>query len=113
MVLDRSPANATPGERFMAVQLWVRDGALARLPGRLLVLLSGLGLPTLFITVVLLGVGKRGARRQGRMRAAQLAADVWRQRMDHGMPGWRSGGWCRGRAERRGLRSYQAPTPIS
>lgn len=59
---DRTPAKLSNGERFMGVQLWVHNGAVAGMPGRLLTLLCGLSLPALFVTGMLLWLRKRRVR---------------------------------------------------
>jgi uncharacterized iron-regulated membrane protein len=63
IVDDHSPASMSFGERFMTAQLWVHNGALLGWPGRIAVCLSGLVLPAIFGTGVLLWLRKRRARR--------------------------------------------------
>lgn len=63
VVEERSPAAMSAGDRFMAAQLWLHNGSLMGWPGRILVFLSGLALPVLFATGVLLWLRKRRVRR--------------------------------------------------
>ncbi|MBX6747052.1 MAG: PepSY domain-containing protein, partial [Acetobacteraceae bacterium] len=47
---DRSPRSRSTAEEALALQRWLHGGAPLGMPGRLLVFLSGLTMPLLFVT---------------------------------------------------------------
>ena len=63
---ERGPRTRSPGEEALAMQRWLHGGALLGWPGRILVFLSGIAMPALFIT----GLAAWLLRRRNRRRIA-------------------------------------------
>lgn len=61
---DRSPRSRAAAEEALALQRWLHGGALLGLPGRLLVFLSGLAMPLLFVTGLAAWLIRRRNRRR-------------------------------------------------
>lgn len=69
---DRSPRSRGAAEEALTLQRWLHGGALLGMPGRLLVFLSGLAMPLLFVT----GLSAWLIRRRNRRRLAVPARDM-------------------------------------
>lgn len=66
---ERGPRTRSLGEEALAMQRWLHGGALLGWPGRLLVFLSGIAMPVLFVT----GLAAWLIRRRNRRRIAGAA----------------------------------------
>ncbi|MBL6077190.1 PepSY domain-containing protein [Belnapia sp. T18] len=65
---ERGPRTRSLGEEVLAMQRWLHGGALLGWPGRILVFLSGIAMPVLFVT----GLAAWLLRRRNRRRIAVL-----------------------------------------
>ncbi len=71
---ERGPRTRTAGEEALAMQRWLHGGALLGWTGRLLVFLSGLAMPVLFVTGLAAWLLRRRNRRRLKARSKEQPA---------------------------------------
>ncbi|MBR0657278.1 PepSY-associated TM helix domain-containing protein [Plastoroseomonas arctica] len=74
VLAERSPRTRSAGEEALAMQRWLHGGALLGWTGRILVFLSGLALPVLFVTGLLAWLARRRSR--ARIAVQRMAAQA-------------------------------------
>ncbi|PTQ12855.1 hypothetical protein CLG96_01525 [Sphingomonas oleivorans] len=70
------PLKAPLSNRILDAAYSIHNGEVAHLAGRLLVMLAGLALPTLYITGIKSWLGKRRRKKSGKRRAAPQSASA-------------------------------------
>ena len=71
---ERGPRTRGAGEEAMAMQRWLHGGALLGWGGRILVFLSGLAMPVLFVTGLAAWLLRRRNRRRLKARSQEMPA---------------------------------------